>query len=86
MSRVRVHAYPGADYYAERNRHGWMVHGLSFWGPTLFYPHEIERVPAHRSEYDPDHWAERDEESAELYDNCADGVWAARYRKEGAAN
>jgi len=61
----------------------WMVY---FDGPDGHgYPYEdyeIERVPAHRGKYDPNHYGERD---PEMY-NRESVLWAARHRKEGEAN
>lgn len=48
------------------------------------YPYdddEVIRVPAHRSEYDPDHWGEVSQEDAEQYDYFG----KPRHRKEGPA-
>jgi hypothetical protein len=58
----------------------WLVfpYGLDRDG----YPYEdyeVERVPAHRGKYDPNHWGERHYDMHRLYSS-------PRHRKEGEAN
>lgn len=41
--------------------------------------YEVERVPAHRGEYEDWHWGEQNP-------NVYNGAWASQHRKEGEAN